>query len=129
MKTALLAAEPVALSRSRVLDYVELTKPRIAVLVLFTVAVGAVLAGGTGLSVAVLAHTLMGTALVAGGASALNQLLERHSDALMRRTENRPLPAGRLQPLEVLLFGLALGAGVDGDGVRIAVQRGQQRVD
>jgi len=53
----------------------------------------------------------VGTGLVAGGASALNQLLERHSDALMRRTENRPLPAGRLQPLEVLVFGLVLGIG------------------
>src|SRR5262249_29647626 len=56
-------------------------------------------------------HTVCATGLVAAGASALNQLLERHSDALMRRTENRPLPAGRLQPLEVLLFGLALGIG------------------
>jgi protoheme IX farnesyltransferase len=55
-------------------------------------------------------HTVTATALVAAGASALNQLLERHSDARMRRTENRPLPSGRLQPLEVLLFGLGLGA-------------------
>lgn len=113
MKTALLAAEPVVITRSRLADYLELTKPRIAVLVLFTVAVGAVLAGGTSISVPVLLHTLVGTALVAAGASALNQLLERHSDALMRRTENRPLPAGRLQPVEVLLFGSLLGiAGV-----------------
>src|SRR5439155_2083594 len=50
-------------------------------------------------------------ALVAAGASALNQLFERHSDAMMRRTENRPLPAGRLQPMEVWLFGAALGVG------------------
>jgi protoheme IX farnesyltransferase len=57
----------------------------------------------------VLLHTLLGTALVAAGASALNQLLERRSDALMRRTENRPLPAGRLHPTEVLVFGFALG--------------------
>src|SRR5262249_23505390 len=58
---------------------------------------------------ACLLHTLFGTALVVAGASALNQLLERHTDALMRRTENRPLPAGRLQPLEVKLFGASLG--------------------
>jgi protoheme IX farnesyltransferase len=101
----------LALSRSRVGDYVELTKPRVAVLVLFTVAVGGWLAGladGDGL---VLLHTIMATALVAGGASALNQLLERHTDALMGRTENRPLPAGRLHASEVLVFGLLLGVG------------------
>jgi heme o synthase len=97
--------------RARALDYVELTKPRIAVLVLFTVAAGGWLAGlneGDGL---VLLHTVCATALVASGASALNQLLERHSDALMQRTENRPLPAGRLHPTEVLVFGLGLGLG------------------
>jgi protoheme IX farnesyltransferase len=56
-------------------------------------------------------HTLVGTGLVAAGASALNQWLERHSDALMRRTENRPLPAGRLLPAEVICFGMTLGIG------------------
>lgn len=100
---------PRSLRRSRLADYLELTKPRIAVLVLFTVAAGALLASRSALDLATLAHTLLGTALVAAGASALNQLLERHSDALMQRTENRPLPAGRLQPLEALLFGLILG--------------------
>ena len=57
----------------------------------------------------VLLHVLLGTALVAAGASALNQWLERPSDALMKRTENRPLPAGRLQPLEAAAFGAGLG--------------------
>ena len=85
--------------RSRWPIIVELTKPRIAVLVLFTVAAGAWLASRGSLDRAGRCSTpLLGTALVAAGASALNQLLERHSDALMRRTENRPLPAGRLQP-------------------------------
>jgi protoheme IX farnesyltransferase len=96
---------------ARAADYVELTKPRVAVLVLFTVAIGALLAAGFGLDLRILWHTLFGTALVAGGASALNQLLERHSDALMKRTRNRPLPAGRLRPVEVLTFGLLLGVG------------------
>src|SRR5438270_5194791 len=96
--------------RARWLDFVELTKPRIGLLVLFTVAIGAMLATPDLPDLVLLVNTLVGTALVAGGASALNQLLERHSDARMRRTENRPLPAGRLQPLEVLLFGLGLGA-------------------
>src|SRR5205807_9103239 len=98
-----------ALPRSRFGDYVELTKPRVAVLVLFTVAAGFLLGSAATPDLSALIHTLVGTALVAAGASALNQLLERHSDALMRRTENRPLPAGRLQPAEVWAFGVGLG--------------------
>jgi protoheme IX farnesyltransferase len=112
MKTATtLCAEAPPLIRTRVADYVELTKPRVAVLVLFTVAVGALLASGGAPDLGVLLHTLAGTALVAAGASALNQFLERHSDGQMQRTENRPLPAGRLHPLEVVIFGSALGVG------------------
>jgi protoheme IX farnesyltransferase len=110
MKT-LAPATAIALPRSRVADYVELTKPRVAVLVLFTIAAGAWLAGHGQADLLTVVNTLVGTALVALGASALNQLLERHTDALMRRTENRPLPSGRLQPFEVLVFGSALGAG------------------
>ena len=94
--------------RSRWLDFIELTKPRIAVLVLFTVAVGGLLAYRPRLDLLQLVHALVGTALVAAGASALNQWLERHSDARMRRTENRPLPAGRLAAAEVLGFGIVL---------------------
>jgi protoheme IX farnesyltransferase len=101
--------EVLSLPRGRAADYLELTKPRVAVLVLFTVAAGALLAAPAVPDLAALLHTLCGTALVAAGASALNQLLERHSDALMRRTEGRPLPAGRLHPLEVFLFGVGLG--------------------
>ena len=82
-----------------------------AVLVLFTVAAGALLAGGMRVNLWTLLNVLFGTALVAAGASTLNQLIERRTDARMRRTENRPLPAGRLQPLEVLLFGALLGGG------------------
>ena len=93
------------------MDFVQLTKPRVAVLVLFTVAAGALLAGGLHVNGLVLFNVLFGTALVAAGASTLNQLIERRSDAHMRRTENRPLPAGRLQPLEVLVFGVLLGVG------------------
>ncbi len=98
-----------SLGRLRIADFAELTKPRIAVLVLFTVAAGALLAQTDALKISQLLHTLLGTGLVAAGASALNQLLERHSDALMRRTENRPLPAGRLAPAEVFVFGMGLG--------------------
>jgi protoheme IX farnesyltransferase len=102
---------PAALVLARAADYLALTKPRVAVLVLFTVAAGALLAGGGRVPLALLVHAVLGTALVAGGASALNQLLERNSDARMRRTENRPLPAGRLAPVEVLFFGGLLAAG------------------
>ena len=94
--------------RWRWLDFVELTKPRIGVMVLFTVAIGALLATQASLDLVQLVHALIGTALVASAASALNQWLERHSDAQMRRTENRPLPAGRLTSAEVLCFGGAL---------------------
>jgi protoheme IX farnesyltransferase len=81
------------------------------VLVLFTVAAGALLAGGWRVSVGLLVPAVLGTALVAGGASALNQWLERGSDRRMKRTAGRPLPAGRLQPVEVLLFGVLLAVG------------------
>ena len=109
MKAAALAcAEAIPLVRGRVLDYLELTKPRISLLVLFTVAAGGFLASGPQIDVLALFHAILGTALVASGASALNQWLERHRDARMRRTENRPLPAGRLTPLEAMAFGLVL---------------------
>ncbi|MSQ95407.1 MAG: protoheme IX farnesyltransferase [Gemmataceae bacterium] len=112
MKTALYAAGSdvgaLPCARSRWLDFVELTKPRIAVLVLFTVAIGALLTPRASLDLVQLLHALVGTALVASGASALNQWLERSSDALMRRTENRPLPGGRLSSAEVLWFGIAI---------------------
>ncbi|MCI0742565.1 MAG: heme o synthase [Gemmataceae bacterium] len=96
---------------AKLADYCELTKPRIAVLVLFTVAAGALLASAHAPDWLLLLNTLLGTGLVAAGASVWNQLIERHSDARMRRTENRPLPAGRITALEACLFGSALGLG------------------
>jgi protoheme IX farnesyltransferase len=105
MKTSVMT-EALPLARPRWLDFVELTKPRIALMVLFTVAIGALLANQSTLELAQLLHALVGVALVAAGASALNQWLERDSDAQMRRTENRPLPAGRLTTAEVLGFGI-----------------------
>jgi protoheme IX farnesyltransferase len=92
-------------------DYLELTKPKIAILELVTIAVSAWLASGGRLSLEVV-HALAGTALVAASASALNQWLEKSSDARMRRTANRPLPAGRLSDGEV--FGFALATGLTG---------------
>jgi protoheme IX farnesyltransferase len=109
MKAATLV-EPEILPRvgSRLVDYVELTRPKIALLILFTVGAGGFLAARGQPNVAELAHAVMGTALVAAGSSCLNQLLERHTDAFMRRTENRPLPSGRLQPVEVVAVGSVL---------------------
>jgi len=111
MKTVALSADVAALERTRAADYLDLIRPRIAVLVLFTVGAGALLAGGTGVSALLVLHAVFGTALVASGASALNQWLERESDGWMARTANRPLPAGRMTAAEVLVIGLAL-AGV-----------------
>ena len=80
----------------RLVDYFEMTKPRIAALVLVTVAVGATVAAHGTPDPRIVLHAMLGTALVAGGASVLNQVIERDSDRLMRRTANRPLPAGRV---------------------------------
>jgi protoheme IX farnesyltransferase len=90
---------------STLCDYVELTKPKISVLVLVTVAVSMFVATWGPPSPWLLLHTLIGTALVAASASALNQRLERSSDALMDRTVSRPLPAGRLTERDAPLFG------------------------
>jgi protoheme IX farnesyltransferase len=99
---------PAVVAPSRFADYLELTKPRIAVMALFTVAIGYLLAAGTETHVAVLMHTLLGAGLVAAGGSALNQWLERRIDSRMYRTMKRPLPAGRLSPLEAFAFGAGL---------------------
>ena len=82
---------------SRCADLVALTKPRLNFLVVLTTLAGYHL-GSAGYDLARLFHTVVGTALVAGGAAAFNQLLERDTDALMRRTQTRPLPGGRLEP-------------------------------
>ena len=81
---------------SRVPDLVELGKPRIVLMVLLTVAAGFWMAGPSNHAALVLFHTLLGTAFVAAGTNALNQVVERRFDALMLRTRSRPLPAGRL---------------------------------
>ena len=98
-----------ARARRRVVsDLVALTKPRVVVMVLVTTLVGYDV-GLTGRADYLHAiHLLVGTLLAAGGALALNQHWERELDARMARTRARPLPAGRLEPLEALLFGAAL---------------------
>jgi len=88
----------------------ELIKARLTTLVVLTTGAGFYAGWTSPMNWALLFHTVMGTALVASGAAALNQLLERDYDALMRRTENRPLPSGRLTPETVLLVGGVLSA-------------------
>jgi protoheme IX farnesyltransferase len=104
MPSATCADRRTALS-VRVASYVELSKPRIAALVLVTVAVAAFVGSWARPDPLLLLHTLIGTALVAASASALNQWLERASDSRMPRTADRPLPAGRISPAEVLFAG------------------------
>jgi protoheme IX farnesyltransferase len=94
-------------------DYVALLKPRILVLLLITTLAAVLIAASThppgGLEILrVVVLTMVGGTLAAGGASALNQYLDRDIDSVMQRTRNRPLPAGRLKPRSVLIFGLVL---------------------
>ena len=98
----------VIAARTRSADYVTLTKPRLNLLVLVTTLAGLYLAAPGGVPIATLIHTLVGTAFVAGGAAALNQVWERRTDAMMRRTGTRPVPAGRLGAAESAWFGIVL---------------------
>jgi protoheme IX farnesyltransferase len=91
--------------KSRFVVFSELVKARLTLLVLITALVGFYVGARGALDWALMIHTLLGTALLACGAAALNQLIEREHDAKMRRTEGRPLPSGRLQPDTVLVFG------------------------
>ncbi len=95
-------------ARRRVLDFVELCKPRVVVMILITTGVGFYL-GSQGMpDLLRLLPTLIGTGLAAAGTLALNQFAERDVDAKMERTRGRPLPDGRLQPTEALVFGAVI---------------------
>src|SRR5213592_25142 len=103
---------PMVLTRRRVrfADLMELTKPRITFLVLITTLVGFYMGSRDGLNFLLLFHAIVGTGLVAAGASALNQYFERDLDARMVRTRNRPLPDGRLTPNDALIFSSVISA-------------------
>jgi protoheme IX farnesyltransferase len=114
MKDAQAHAAPVPIVGrpwGSVSDYIALTKPRLNLLVVLTSAAGYYLgAPGGGPRLAAMAQAVAGTALVAGGAAVLNQVYERDTDAMMRRTRMRPLPDGRIAPADARVFGLALSA-------------------
>jgi protoheme IX farnesyltransferase len=99
-------AESVKSARGFAADVVALTKPRITTMVLVTTAGGLVLAP-VAVSISTWVLTLLGTLLVVSGANALNMLIERDSDRLMKRTMNRPLPSGRLSARTALWVGVA----------------------
>jgi protoheme IX farnesyltransferase len=100
--------EETGTTRNRPADLFELTKPRITLMVLVSSAAGFVIASGGRPDAVRLLLTLVGIGLVAGGTSALNQLLERDVDARMERTRNRPLPTGRVTPPAAATFSASI---------------------
>jgi protoheme IX farnesyltransferase len=89
-------------------DYIELTKPRITWLILMSTGIGYYFGLRGGIDLWSLLHTVLGTGLIASGTAALNQWSEREADRKMRRTKDRPIPSGRLDPTRALLFGIVL---------------------
>ena len=118
MKTGTVALPAV---RSRASDFAMLAKPRLNVLVVASALAGYVMGGGDMSNAIRVVFTVLGTALVSGGDSAFNQVIERNPDSQMQRTRSRPVPDGRLQAAESLAFATALslagllilGAGVN----------------
>ena len=95
-------------ARTRMFDLAELVKARLTLLVLLTTAVGFYLGSESPINYMALFHVVFGTAAAAAGAAAFNQWWERGVDALMRRTRTRPIPAGRMRPLQALVLGVVL---------------------
>ena len=100
------ASQVLSMNRARV--YLELTKPRILFMVLVTTTLGFLLGGGSCGPLPLLFLTLLGVGSATGGAAALNNYLERDLDAKMLRTRRRALPAGLIEPLRALAFGVGL---------------------
>ena len=93
-------------ARMRIGEYLELTKPRVTAMVLVTTLAGYYLGAAGAFEGIVALNLLIGTALASGGTLALNQWMERDTDAMMDRTRNRPLPDMRMRPAEALVFGV-----------------------
>ena len=110
--TANLPAKQSVFTR-RAADYIQLIKPRLVVMILITTAAGFYLGAQQTIEWIRCLHTLIGAGLAAAGVLGLNQYLERDVDAQMKRTQDRPLPDGRMNPLEALIVGAALtGSGM-----------------
>ncbi len=107
MRSMLDGLGAIAVERSRFADFLSLMKPELTFLSVITALGGFFLGASESIPAALLLHALVGTGLVGGGAGALNQYIERQYDALMRRTENRPIPSGRVSAVEALVFGTA----------------------
>jgi protoheme IX farnesyltransferase len=120
-------ASALPAAHSRATDFLALAKPRLNLLVVVSAVAGYVMASGDTHDVWRLVCMIAGTGLVAGGASAFNQIIEREPDALMQRTRSRPMPDGRLATGDAWVFGsvltiaglavLALGANLLSAGV------------
>ncbi|CAN5777208.1 heme o synthase [soil metagenome] len=108
---AVVIDDPVARTGGRLAAYVALSKPRIIELLLITTVPAMVLAAGGWPGWALVANTLIGGSLSAGGANAINNWFDRDIDAVMRRTRRRPLPRHRVEPADALRFGIVLGVG------------------
>lgn len=92
--------------RERVMSFVELTKPRIALMLVLTSAAGFYIGTKGSFDFVLFANAMIGILLLAFGVATLNQYIERRTDALMERTAKRPIPTGRITPNEALIFGL-----------------------
>ena len=100
-------------AKARLSAYVELTKPRITFLIVLTSAAGFCLGSRGAVNYILFAHAMIGIGLLSSGIATLNQFIERDLDGLMRRTASRPLPSGRLAPLEAMWLGVLLTAGAE----------------
>lgn len=104
------SAEPVSFSlKEKLGDIYELTKPKITFMILVTTFTGMWLAAGGPPHWSLTLYTLLGVALASGSSCAFNHYIDRDIDKLMARTQNRPLPAGRMQPITALMTGIVLG--------------------
>lgn len=99
------------LALSRAADFIAFVKPRLVLMILITTAAGFYIGSQQAVNWLRCLHTLIGAGLTAAGVLGLNQYLERDIDAQMKRTQDRPLPGGRMLPLEALLFGVMLTGG------------------
>jgi protoheme IX farnesyltransferase len=103
------AGEAIADTKSVILDYASLTKPRIISLLLLTTVATMFVADPSGPALSAILWTMLGGFLAAGGAGAINHYIDRDRDAKMARTANRPLVEGRIDPVNGLIFGIGLG--------------------